>query len=73
MPVAWQEILDDERVNASLQRVWACSEFVATACLRAPELLRELIRSGELFERAAEDWFARDVRERGAWRKRSRS
>jgi [glutamine synthetase] adenylyltransferase / [glutamine synthetase]-adenylyl-L-tyrosine phosphorylase len=64
----WQEILADERVSASLPRVWACSEFVATACLRAPGLLHELVRSGELFERAPEDWFAREVREqaRGA-------
>ena len=61
---AWQEILADERIGASLQRVWACSEFVATACLRAPRLLSELIRGGELFARAADDWFATDVRER---------
>ena len=62
--VAWQEILADERVSASLPRVWACSEFVATACLRAPKLLGELVRGGELFERAADDWYVRDVRER---------
>src|SRR5688572_10570087 len=61
---AWQEILAAERVNETLPRVWACSGFTATACLRTPELLRELVRGGALFERAADDWFTRDVRER---------
>jgi [glutamine synthetase] adenylyltransferase / [glutamine synthetase]-adenylyl-L-tyrosine phosphorylase len=60
----WQEVLGDPRVSESLPRVWACSEFVATACLRAPALLRELVTGGALFERAADDWFARDIRER---------
>src|SRR5690349_5510294 len=63
-PDAWQEILAEPRVAGSLSRVWACSEFIATSCLRAPHLLSELVRGGELFERAADDWFARDVRER---------
>lgn len=61
---AWQAILADERVAASLPKVWACSEFVATGCLRAPHLLRDLIGSGNLFERAADDTFAADIRER---------
>ena len=60
---AWQAILADARVAESLPRVWACSEFVATACSRAPAMLGALVRGGELFERAADDWFARDVRE----------
>lgn len=60
---AWQEILADVRVVESLPRVWACSEFVATACLRAPAMLRDLAHRGELFARAADDWFVRDVRE----------
>ncbi len=59
----WQAILGDARVAESLPRVWACSEFVANACSRAPAILRALVRGGELFERAAADWFARDVRE----------
>jgi glutamate-ammonia-ligase adenylyltransferase len=61
---AWQEILADERVRASLPLVWACSEFVTTACLRTPALLHDLVRGGELFARAADDWFADDVRQR---------
>jgi [glutamine synthetase] adenylyltransferase / [glutamine synthetase]-adenylyl-L-tyrosine phosphorylase len=60
----WQEILTDARVHESLPRVWACSEFVATACSRAPAMLGALVRGGELFERAADDWFARDIGER---------
>ncbi|HET9446020.1 MAG TPA: hypothetical protein VFO35_07165, partial [Steroidobacteraceae bacterium] len=36
---AWQEILASGRVSETLPRVWACSEFVATACLRTPQLL----------------------------------
>ncbi len=31
-----------------LPRVWACSEFATHACLRHPQLLRELIDSGDL-------------------------
>ena len=50
---AWQEILGDARIGESLPRVWACSEFVATACLRAPAMLLESVRSGELFVRAS--------------------
>ena len=60
----WREILAEQRIRETLPRVWACSEFVATACLRAPGLLRELSASGPLFERVADDAFAREVRER---------
>jgi glutamate-ammonia-ligase adenylyltransferase len=60
---AWQEVLATKRVAETLPRVWACSEFVATACLRNPELLRELIGSGALFESAADEVFAREVRD----------
>ncbi|KAB7627320.1 bifunctional [glutamate--ammonia ligase]-adenylyl-L-tyrosine phosphorylase/[glutamate--ammonia-ligase] adenylyltransferase [Alkalilimnicola sp. S0819] len=35
-------------VGESLPRVWACSEFVARACLRQPGLLAELSDSGDL-------------------------
>ena len=63
-PDTWREILAEPRVAESLPRVWACSEFIATSCMRAPQLLSELVHGGELFARAADDWFARDVRER---------
>src|ERR1044072_821148 len=60
----WQEILANERVAGSLPRVWACSEFVATAFLRAPALLSELTRSGELLARATDDSIANELRQR---------
>jgi glutamate-ammonia-ligase adenylyltransferase len=33
----------------SLPKVWACSRFVAQHCLHSPELLKNLIDSGDLF------------------------
>jgi glutamate-ammonia-ligase adenylyltransferase len=33
---------------AVLKRVWACSPFVAEACIRAPAALADLVRSGDL-------------------------
>lgn len=60
-PDTWQKILVDARVERSLPLVWACSEFVATACLRTPALLNELAHTGELFARADDDWLGRDV------------
>jgi [glutamine synthetase] adenylyltransferase / [glutamine synthetase]-adenylyl-L-tyrosine phosphorylase len=60
---AWREIFAEPRISESLPRVWACSEFTATSCLRAPALLRELVGSGALFARAADDWFASDLRQ----------
>ncbi|MCA9165303.1 MAG: bifunctional [glutamate--ammonia ligase]-adenylyl-L-tyrosine phosphorylase/[glutamate--ammonia-ligase] adenylyltransferase, partial [Planctomycetales bacterium] len=37
--------------NDALTRVWASSEFVARACIRNPELLAELMESGDLYRR----------------------
>ncbi|MFU8789292.1 MAG: bifunctional [glutamate--ammonia ligase]-adenylyl-L-tyrosine phosphorylase/[glutamate--ammonia-ligase] adenylyltransferase [Methylobacter sp.] len=34
--------------NAALARVWCCSPFVAESCLRKPELLVDLLNSGDL-------------------------
>jgi glutamate-ammonia-ligase adenylyltransferase len=49
-----------ERVRESLTLVFAASDFVAQSCARHPDLLEELIRSGDL-ERplSAEDYAAR--------------
>ncbi|WP_232023958.1 bifunctional [glutamate--ammonia ligase]-adenylyl-L-tyrosine phosphorylase/[glutamate--ammonia-ligase] adenylyltransferase [Sulfurivermis fontis] len=33
---------------AELARVWACSEFVADACVRYPDMLQDLLGSGDL-------------------------
>ena len=55
-PEAWSSILAEERVAESLPRVWTCSEFVATSCLRSPGLLADLIADGNLLIRAPGDW-----------------
>ncbi len=34
--------------QAVISRVWACSDFVAQSCIREPELLRDLLSSGDL-------------------------
>lgn len=61
-PGTWQKFLSDLRVRDSLPRVWACSEFVATQCLRTPALLGDLIATGRLFASAEDDWIAADLR-----------
>lgn len=60
-PNLWQAILNDPRVAETLPRVWACSEFVATCCLRSPALLAGLIDNGHLFARAPADWMAQEI------------
>ncbi len=39
----------DERMAASLPRVWCVSQYVARQCLRSPSLLVDLVESGDLF------------------------
>jgi glutamate-ammonia-ligase adenylyltransferase len=63
-PDIWQLILAESRVAESLARVWACSEFVATSCLRSPALLADLIGNGYLFDRAPDDWVAQEIEAR---------
>ncbi|HEY5810098.1 MAG TPA: bifunctional [glutamate--ammonia ligase]-adenylyl-L-tyrosine phosphorylase/[glutamate--ammonia-ligase] adenylyltransferase, partial [Povalibacter sp.] len=60
-PQLWRDILGDAAVAGSLEHVWACSEFIATCCLRDPELLQSLVTSGTLQQRAATEWIARDL------------
>ncbi|MFQ5935988.1 MAG: bifunctional [glutamate--ammonia ligase]-adenylyl-L-tyrosine phosphorylase/[glutamate--ammonia-ligase] adenylyltransferase, partial [Acidiferrobacterales bacterium] len=52
-----------EQCLQSLPRVWACSEFAARVCLRQPQLLLELIESGDLTRRSADDARASRVRQ----------
>src|SRR5262245_174065 len=59
-PEAWERNLADPRVQASLPRVWACSEFAATICARAPTILCGLVEDGSLFERRDAAWIAQD-------------
>jgi glutamate-ammonia-ligase adenylyltransferase len=58
----WAEILACAEVADSLPRVWACSEFVATACVRDPRLLANLVRDGCLCECVEPEWIAQDLR-----------
>jgi len=55
-PETWARILSDDRIAVSLPLVFGCSEFVASACLREPQLLTALIDEGDLFRPA--DHFA---------------
>lgn len=51
--IAWLTALSDTdpMLDAQLRLVWSCSEFVADACALQPELLRELVSSGDLHRR----------------------
>jgi len=59
----WDVILAKPQIAESIERVWACSEFVAMACSREPALLAALIADGCLLERAAQTWIAVDLEE----------
>jgi glutamate-ammonia-ligase adenylyltransferase len=42
---------------ASVRRVWACSDFVSSACIQEPALLHDLLSSGDLLaDRAAGEY-----------------
>ncbi|HEX7114455.1 MAG TPA: bifunctional [glutamate--ammonia ligase]-adenylyl-L-tyrosine phosphorylase/[glutamate--ammonia-ligase] adenylyltransferase [Steroidobacter sp.] len=58
-PEAWTRLMSEPRIEATLPRVWACSEFVATLCCRDPNLIIELLENGSLFARAEGDSIAR--------------
>jgi glutamate-ammonia-ligase adenylyltransferase len=61
-PEVWARIFDaQDRVAASIERVWACSEFVAATCSRDPRVLERLVIGGQLFERKQPEWFAQDL------------
>jgi len=45
----------------SLRRIWACSEFAAQACILEPELLHELLASGDLLADYAAGELARKL------------
>ncbi len=60
-PDLWAKVLCDARIESSLPRVWASSEYIATACLRDPSLLAELCASGALTQSRSGDWIARDL------------
>jgi glutamate-ammonia-ligase adenylyltransferase len=41
-------ILQSDAILDSLPKVWVCSRFIADSCIRDPDLLPELVRSGDL-------------------------
>lgn len=43
--------------------VWACSDFVATSCVRQPELLYDLLQSGDLLRDYLPEYYARRLRQ----------
>jgi [glutamine synthetase] adenylyltransferase / [glutamine synthetase]-adenylyl-L-tyrosine phosphorylase len=65
-PQIWEKSVAHPALRAALPHVWACSEFVAATCSRAPHLLESLIDDGSLFARMPEDWIARDTQVRAA-------
>ena len=46
---------------ASLLRVWACSDFASEVCVQNPELLYDLIDSGDLLSDYATDEYGRKL------------
>src|SRR5262245_58799307 len=60
-PEIWLGLMAELRLAESIERVWACSEFVAGSAQRAPEMLEHLVRGGSLFERAEDGWIASDL------------
>ncbi len=52
------DVLDDPLISDSIGRVWAASDFVATTCIRQPDLLRSLAEGSGLRQSASEGVFA---------------
>ena len=57
------ETPEAEHCLQTLPRVWACSEFVARACLQEPQLLLDLIESSDLLRRYRVDELALRVKQ----------
>ncbi len=50
-------------ITASLVKVWASSEFIATSCTHKPELLPKLIESGDLTRSYTSDYYAMQLKQ----------
>ncbi len=50
-------------IIASLVKVWASSEFIATSCTRKPALLPNLIESGDLTRSYPSDYYASQLKQ----------
>lgn len=63
-PEFWARALAAEgagEIAASMARVWACSDFIATACNRDAAMFERLMTSGELRVPRDGDWIAQDL------------
>ena len=49
--------IEDDRVLAMLAKVWCCSQFVSTWCIRHPDSFQELVLSGDLFSKNVRQYF----------------
>ncbi len=71
----WEEYLDaaqrmaltsalprESAMLAALVQVWACSDFVAQSCCRHPQMLEDLLTSGDLNRAYAEGEYERTLR-----------
>ena len=57
----WCDSCEHKGLNPAVElplmgKVWACSEFVARACIRRPEMLADLLDEGLTAERSASDY-----------------
>jgi len=50
-----------EEVTTSLIKVWACSEFVMQTCIRFPELLIELVASGDILKSYSSETYQKSI------------
>lgn len=62
-PELASQFLNSEKPLTELARVWACSEFVAAACVREPPMLASLLMDGELDQRSDQGGLLRRLRE----------
>ena len=51
----------DARIASSVQYVWTCSEFAASACSRDADVLPWLAQAGRLQETATTEWLREDL------------
>jgi glutamate-ammonia-ligase adenylyltransferase len=66
-PQLWDVVLREPLIAQSLPKVWASSDFVATACLRDPAMLQDLLENAALTQQLPDGWIASDLeREAGA-------
>ena len=50
-------VLSDQALQQEALKVWAMSDFVAQACIRYPEMLDDLVASGDLQQRAPDEYY----------------